>query len=430
MRRLRLLASLWCLLTAACGPDDFDQPGSIDNRAYASLFPYFAEFCALSQIKQKQGMGAESLGGIGGHAVFYLNGACRAAEAGQTTIQLCDEPGAEPSDGVGISMNAHFRFAKWVATPGRDFFLHGNLALGAPLTRADYDAVQAEARRLGIYDGVEFHASVFDDMPAGTTREIWKYEVSVGTDYGISLGRGRFCARLPVNREQLAAMIAYLNAQNAPYRAREREFEWKLVQDNCIHLAHNALAAAGVWTKWPTDQPLLLAVFDFPVPLNEFVALMRRTDDAGLLDLRTLRADTPASTALIEFDQLPLRPGAIMESRPPQSPNALYDTDVKLIFYDDPNLGRYPRWFQMIREDPARFDLHANLRRVLEQYRSAIAARRSLSPPEVRQRGGVGAGEQSAAFTETEKRLYRLLEARADWIETQLADITMSTPRR
>lgn len=430
MRRLRLLASLWCLLTTACGPDDFDQPGSIDNQAYASLFPYFAEFCALSQIKQKQGMGAEILGGIGGHAVFYLNGACRAGEAGQTTIQLCDEPGAKPSDGVGISMNAHFRFAKWVATPGREFFLHGNLAVGAPLTRADYDAVQAEAQRLGIYDSVEFHDSVFNNMPPGTTRETWKYEVSVGTDYGISLGRGRFCARVPVNREQLAVMVAYLNAQNAPYRAREREFEWKLVQDNCIHLAHNALAAAGVWKEWPTDQPLLLAVFDFPVPLNEFVALMRRTDETALLDWQTLHADTPARRALFQFDQLPVRPGAIMESRPPQSPNALYDTDVKLIFYDDPNLGRYPRWFRMIRKDPARFDLQANLWRVLDQYRAAIAARQPLPPPEVQHRGGIGADKQSAAFAETQERLYRLLEVRAAWIEAQLAAFTMNTSRR
>jgi len=430
MRRLRLLTSLWCLLTAACGPDDFDQPGSVDNRAYTFLFPYFAEFCALSQIKQKQGMGAEILGGIGGHSVFYLNGACRAVEAGQTTIQLCDESGTEPSGGVGISMNSHFRFAKWVATPGREFFLNGNLAMEAPLTRADYDAVQAEAQRLGIYDSVEFHDTVFDNMPPGTAREAWKYEVSVGTDYGISLGRGRFCARVPVNREQLAAMVAYLNAQNAPYRAREREFEWKLVQDNCIHLAHNALASAGVWKEWPTDQPLLLAVFDFPVPLNEFVALMRRTDETALLDRRNLHADTPARTTLIQFDQLPVRPGAIMESRPPQSPNALYDTDVKLIFYDDPNLGRYPRWFRMIRQDPARFDLHANLWRVLEQYRTAIAARQPLPPPEVQQRGGVAAGEQSAAFVETQERLYSLLEARAAWIEAQLADITLNTPRR
>lgn len=369
-------------------------------------------------------MGAEVLGGIGGHAVFYLNGACRSAEAGQTTIQPCDQPGAEPADGVGISMNAHFRFAKWVATPGRDFFLHGNLAPDARLTRADYDRVQAEARRLGIFDGVEFRETVFANLPPGTTREAWKYEVSVGTDYGISLGRGRFCARVPVSREQLATIVAYLNAENAPYRAREREFEWRLFQDNCIHLAHNALAAAGVWEEWRTLQPLLLTVFDFPVPLNEFVDLMRRTDDARLLDPRVLHADAPARAALIGFDQLPVRPGAIMESRPPQSPNDLYETSVKLIFYDDPNFGRYSRWFRMIREDSARFDLEANLRRVLEQYQAASAARLPLLAP-----GRQGGSERSAALVVTHERFYRLLEAQAGWIEARLMEVATNAPR-
>jgi hypothetical protein len=109
--------------------------------------------------------------------------------------------------------------------------------------------------------------------------------------------------------------------------------------------------------------------------------------------------------ALQRFDQLPLLPGALMESRPPQSPNALYDPDVTLIFYDDPNFGRYPRWFRMIREDPTRFDLLANLRRVLAQYR---AARR----PE-----------------ESDTRLQRLLEDRANWIEARISDITTNQLR-
>src|SRR3954469_39911 len=134
MRLSRFLASLSWLCLAACSTVDFTRPGSTDPLVYASVVPYFAEFCALSQIKQRRGLGAEILGGIGGHAVFYLNGACRGSDAGQTTIQLCDEPGAEIADGVGISMNAHFRYAKWVATPGRDFFLHGNLRSEAPLT--------------------------------------------------------------------------------------------------------------------------------------------------------------------------------------------------------------------------------------------------------------------------------------------------------
>lgn len=423
MRLVRLVTSLSCLWLAACSTVDFAHPGSTDHATYVRFFPYFAEFCALSQIKQKRGLGGEILGGIGGHAVFYLNGACRASDAGQTMIQLCDEPGAEPADGVGISMNAHFRYAKWVATPGRDFFLHGNMTSKEPLTLEAYAHVQAEARRLGLYEGVEFHEVVFDDMPPGMSREAWKYEVSVGTDYGIGLGRGRFCARVPVTRAQLAAMVDYLNAENAPYRDRKREFRWNLVQENCIHLAHNALAAAGVWVEWPTGQPLLLAVFNFPVPRNEFVNLMRRTGYARLLDPRVLHADRAARFALTTFDQLPLRPGAIMESRPPQEPNHVYETWLKLIFYDDPIFGPYQRWFDAIRDDPARFDLRSNLRQVLAQYRAALAARRPLAWWKARQAGRSDAQDGPNSFAETYERLYVLLAARAQEIEVQLAEL-------
>ena len=423
MRLFRLVASLSCLCTTACSTVDFVRPGSTDHLTYARLIPHFAEFCALSQIKQKRRLDAEILGGIGGHAVFYLNGACRASNAGQTTIQLCDEPGAEPADGVGISMNAHFRYAKWVATPGRDFFLHGNLRPEAPLTLAGYDEVQAEARRLGIYDGVDFHEVVYDDMPPDVSREAWKYAVSVGTDYGISLGRGRFCARVPVTRSQLAVMVEFLNAQNAPYRAREAESYWNLVQDNCIHLAHNALAAAGVWEVWPTGQPLLMALFNFPVPRNEFVNLMRRTGDTRLLNPRILHADRAARRALMEFGQLPLRPGALMESRPPQQPNDVYETRLKLIFYDEPTLGPYQRWFDAIRSDLSRSDLRSNLRWVLAEYRAALAERRSMAWWMARESDRAGVGTEPGTFAETYERFYALLAARAQEIEAQLAQL-------
>ena len=34
-----------------------------------------------------------------------------------------------------------------------------------------------------------------------------------------------------------------------------------------------------MWSEWPTHRPLLISAFDFPVPKNEFVNLMRRTND-------------------------------------------------------------------------------------------------------------------------------------------------------
>ncbi len=379
MRFGRLLAPWLGLWLTGCAMVDFSRPGTPAGQPLASLASYFAEFCAVSQILQKPGFGATVRGDIGGHSVFFLNGACRAAHRGQTTIQLCDEPGAEPADGVGLSMNAHFRNAKWVATPGRDFFLNGNLAPDQPLTRAGHAAVMAEARRLGLYDGVEFHPEVFADMPAGMPREEWVQQVSVSTDYGISLGRGRFCARVPVNRAQMASMVTFLNAQNAPYRDHGEVFHWNLFKDNCIHLAHNALAAAGLWPEWRTGRPWLVSVLDFPVPRNEFVNLMQRVADVGLLDPLELHSDAAARRALLDYGQLPVRAGALMESRPPQQPNEVYETGLKLIFYDAEFVGPYQGWFDAIQADPTQYEPQRNRAWVAAQHRLALARRQPLA---------------------------------------------------
>ena len=344
MRPIRLLSLCSALWLAACATVQFNRVGQAPD-SYASAHPYYAEFCAVSQIKKKPGFGADIRGEIGGHAVFYLNGACRKPGETYPVLVLCE------GDGVGLSMNEHFRNAKWVATPGHDFFFDGGLPPGTHVTRDSYRAVQHEAQRLGIYDGVVFHETVFDTMPPGWTRQDWKYEMSVGTDYAIGLARGRYCTRVPVDRPAMRRMIDFLNAQNAPYRAGA-DFRWNVFTDNCIHLAHNALSAAGLWDPWPINRFILWAIFDFPVPRNEFVNLARQTNDDLQSDPGAVYWDLPARQSLLETGELPTRPGALAESRAPFEPNDVYDTQLKLIFYDEPLLGHYQGWFDQIFAEP------------------------------------------------------------------------------
>ena len=375
MRRLlRVLAAAWL---GGCAVARFDVPGASDEAAYAAAHPYYAEFCALSQIKKKPGFGAEIRGDIGGHSVFYLNGACLQAGAGYPVLEVCT-PGEADQGGVGLSENEHFANAKWVATPGRAFFFRGGLAAGAAVTRADYQRVQAEAKRLGIYDGVRFHDVVFKAMPAGWAREDWKYEMSVATDYATGLGRGRDCARIPVSRPEMGKMVAFLNAENAPYRDGRRVFHWSIFTDNCIHLAHNALAAAGLVAPWPIERPLPIAVFDFPVPKNEFVNIMRRTNDAFPADPGTLYWEVTGRTALLEQGRTPSWPGGLAEAAPVLMPNEVYDGDLKLIFYDEPNFGHYQKRFDQIFSEARYTDAAANRAWFARQARQAQAARLPL----------------------------------------------------
>ena len=370
--RALLLLLLLAACAAACSAVRFDVQGASSEPAYVAEHPYYAEYCALSQIKKKPGFGADIRGEIGGHAVFYLNGA--RAIPGYPTLAL-----GGPSDGAGLSMNEHFTNAKWVATPGRAFFFQGGLIPGEPLTRDRYATVQAEAKRLGIYNGVTFHDIVFEPMPPSWTRDDWKYEMSVATDYAVALGRGRYCARVPVTRDQMALMIEVLNEQNAPYREGRRVFRWSVFNDNCIHLAHNALAAAGLWDVWPTERFLPLAILDFPVPRNEFVNLMRRTNDAWLPDPGAVYADLPARHDLLRHHRLPSLPGALAEAQGPITPNDIYETRLKMIFYDDPILGHYQPRFDRIFADPRYLDAQANRAYFAALARDALANRQPLS---------------------------------------------------
>jgi hypothetical protein len=432
--RFPLLAiAVWL---AGCSPERFDRPGNGGDEAlYSSLYPYYAEFCALSQIKKKPGFGANIRGEPGGHSVFYLNGACRDAGTDYPVLRVCDPADAGRDDGanvsgaqvggVGVSMNAHFSNAKWVAIPDRAFFFGGGLPHDHGLTRADYVQAKATAKQMGIYRAVSFQPWVFDAKPADVSREDWKYEVSIATDYAIDFGRGRFCARVPVNRAQMTRIIDFVNAQNAPYRAGTQIFKWSVFQDNCIHLAHNALAAAGVWPEWPINQPLLFAIFDFPVPKNDFVNLVRRIDDPPDLDLEAIYHDATAVRSMAAFGRLPWQPGTVVESHAPRRPNAVYDLDLAMLFYDEPITGRYQARLDAIFRDPRYFDIEQNLGYFAGLYHGLDAGRQPLAT--WLRRDEFRDPDARSRFTDFYDRFYAYLDRQSAVIDAKLARLSAIT---
>jgi hypothetical protein len=367
------------MLVAACDTTGGKLFVDTDEALYGSLYPYYAELCAVSEFKKKPGFGVEvTSGGPGGHEVLYLNGACRDQAAGYPVLKLCDGATPAAGQGVGISVNAHYKNANWVATEGRSFFLRGDLGPTERLTRLAYQRTQARAQAMGILDGVEFHDRVFDDMPPGMSRRDYMYEVSIGTDYAVGFARDRYCARVPMDRDRMGRIVGYLNALNAQYRDGRQPFEVSLLLDSCAHLVHNALSAAGVWDEWPVDQFILFALFDFPVPKNEFVNLMRRTNDLPVGDLAALYRDVSIRQSLQRGDGLPIEAGALAESAPMIQHNDVYDTDVELIFYDETITGSYRTRFRRILSEPRYFDIAANLRHFAALYTSLKAAQKPV----------------------------------------------------
>lgn len=417
MHRYRVATVIAAMLWLAGCNATFDVAVPPANEAlYARLYPYFAELCAVSQIKKKPGFGADTSGGPGGHSVLYLNGVCRERDADYPTIGLCapDTPAAE--QGVGLSVNAHFKNANWVATDGRDFFFRGDLPPNARLTRAAYARTQDEAKAKGLYDGIVFHSVVFDDMPPGTDRRDYMYEVSIGTDYAIAFARDRYCARVPMSRAQMGKVVAYLNGVNAPYKDGKKDFEWNVLENNCTHLVHNALAAAGLWRDWETERFFLISAFDFPVPKNEFVNTMWRLNNMDLTNIDALYRDPTARRALMEDGALPEEPGGLAAAARAIADNDIYDTDVKLIFYDDPVFGSYQRRFDAIFAQPRYTDIEANLRYFAALYRRIEAERRPLA-----EALASGHDTDGAAFSAFYRRFYAYIDRETAEVDARLA---------
>jgi hypothetical protein len=179
----------------------------------------------------------------------------------------------------------------------------------------------------------------------------------------------------------MAAVIAYLNALNAPYRDGSAIYRWQIFINNCSHVAHNALAMASVWDPWPTGQYSVLAAFKFPVPKNEFVDLVLRANDLPIDDADAVYRDEAARSALLETGTLPTAPGALAIAVPATTANDIYDTaHLRLIFYDNPFWGAYPRHFSRIFSDPRYLDLHANFRHFAAVYGRALACRNVGQP--------------------------------------------------
>jgi hypothetical protein len=422
MRRLRTTSLVAVsLLLAGCNATFDVAAPALETQLYTTLYPYYVELCAVSQISKKPGFGVAISGGEGGHSVLYLNGVCRVQDAGYPAIALCDNPDRPSTHGVGLSVNAHFKNANWIATDGRDFFFRGGLAPGARLTRAAYERTQEEAKKKRLLDGVVFHASVFDDMPPGMSRRDYMYEVSIGTDYAIAFARDRYCARVPVSRAQMGKVVTYLNGLNAIYKDGKKDFEWNVLQNNCTHLVHNALAAAGLWPIWETGRFFLIAAFDFPVPKNEFVNAMWRTNNTDLGDIEALYRDNAARALLLDDGRLPDEPGALAEAVPVIHNNDVYNAHLRLIFYDDPIFGSYQRDFDTIFNQPRYTDVRANLRYFAALYARIKADRRPLADY-LRDRSAA----DRADFAVFYRHYYGYIDRENAKVEAQLAELPQS----
>lgn len=336
---------------------------------YDQLFPYYAEICAVSQFRSKD----KGFGGAPGHAVMYVKGACSDESSAYPRLRRCRRVATDPDDpehGAGISVNRWFRNANWVATPGQELFYAGNLAPDERLTQEHLEATVRDAIALGVFRGVELHE--YPTPAPERSLEDFVLRQSVATDFALQYARSVFCARLPVTSDMLDEIMAFLNDKNREYFTGEADYEWSGLADNCVHTLRNALAAAGVWEPVSVRAVKLRRIFNLAIPANEFVNLARLGAE-GSLDFESVRRDRVQREALLEFDWLPTRHGALVKTMPVHAKNEVFDTTFRIFVLQSPLRRGQSRHARRMLADARYHDLGANLRHFAERYDRILA---------------------------------------------------------
>ena len=414
----RALRSRWVSLIAAfvlcgCAPlYDEILPTVRPEPVYDRLYPYYVEICAVSQIRAK----FAAHGGSPGHAVMFLKGVCRDTDAPFPTIKIC-EPGTvdlnHPETGVGISVNKLFKNVNWLTVPGKRLFFHGNLDPEQVLDKDHALATLEAAADAGIFKGIEIHEEYRPPEDDEQAQIFLAAKETLGTDFALNFGRTIFCARLPVTVGMLEDIVAYLNDLNQEYALGEADYNWSGYHDNCSHVLHNALAAAGVWPEQSVRVTKIRQLFNVSIPANEFANLAILTNSYPLDNFDRLVRDRVKRNSLLERSWLPMRHGALMKIIPVHANNELYDTRLRIFILEGPLLKRKSKKIDDLFRQPHATQVEANLLYYRQLYQRILDKRPAgWDTPD--------AGDTTAI---TRKKYFEYVEEQLEDVDRKLVDL-------
>jgi hypothetical protein len=387
--------------------------------AYEQLFGRYVELCALSQYRSFE----HGEGGVPGHAVMYLKGACKDESAGHPSLRRCRSRATtrdDPEHGAGISVNRYFGNVNWIAIPSRSLFFDGNLEEGAPLDQAAFDRTLQDSFDSGVFEGVE----ILPSYPTPNERSLEDFVAtnSLATDFALRFSRTVHCARMPIREEMLSDIVDYLNQVNLEYAAGLADYSWSGYSDNCVHLLRNALAAASIWRPISVNDAKLRQLANLAVPANEFVNLADLGANGPLADGREVYRNDEARDALLDFDWLPRRHGAIVTIKPVHVPNELYDTAYRMFVLDNPlTFGVTKNGLDLI-DDPRFTDLQTNLEHFRGVYEAILARGEDLI-------AGGFLPLRGIRYLRPTRRYYGYVEAQLEEVNLMLEHLAGKKPR-
>ena len=390
------------------------------QHTYNALFPCYVEVCAVTQFHQT---GAKP-GGWGGHATLFVNGAEIEAGAGYPRLRLAAAGTGlrDPDSGTGISVNKIFDNVTWVAIPGRDEFFGGGLAPEETLDEEFYEAAVHKATDAGWFSGIGIKDEVIRQRPPAMPSAEFVVRLSIGTDYALNFARTAYCARLPMSREALGEVIAYLNGVNES--AQRSGYTWNMYTNNCSHVAHNALAAAGVWDTKMVRGPgavdiakdvlsvvralALSQMSDLSFPANTFVRLYEAGNERPIDNVVAAFRNHDVRRTL-DDGWMSTGPGALIATYPMRdaSRNRMFAAGRDPLVFSVPVFwDKEDKFKKLTRATPAIVtDLSANLASFRDRYAKTLGNQRAVDD-EV---GVLHRGESERDFRAFYSRFYQYL---------------------
>ena len=400
---------------------------------YNAIFPYYAEVCVVTQYHKR----GSTPGGWGGHASLFLHGAEIDTSRDYPRLRLAADDGSlsGPDTGTGISVNQILSNVNWVAIPGRDQFFRGGLGPQQTLDDASYEAAVETATRSGWFAGVKIKDKVMLQRPATMPTTEFIVRNSIGTDFALNFARTAFCARLPLSREATGKVIGYLNRANET--AQERGYTWNAYTDNCSHVTHNALAAAGVWDAKQTRRPgvanvvkdilsvakavALRRMSDFSFPANNFVRAFEAGNERQIDGAAAAFKDHDVVRTLND-GWMSTGPGALIVTYPMHEAarNKVFAVGRDPFLFSVPKVWDKEDKFKILTRNatPSLTDLGANLSQFRDRFAQALARRQDVNE----ELTAIDGEENEPAFRLFYERFYQFIERQLLRTNTLIAD--------
>jgi hypothetical protein len=298
---------------------------------YSEIFPFYFEYFSGTQLKYING----PTGGPGGHGFMYIHGLCKDFTSEIPKVIPCSKlPKNHPYKGVGISLDSDYKTYPWVAIPGRDLLVGGELDRTAQVNKKAIEDVVNKSIDLRIFKGLEVKPGIVDAAlkPGTVDYERAVAEFSIGTNIAVNWARELDSIKFPIPEAGLEKVAKFLNDTNKNYaKVDDLFYNWSLMHDNCTHLVLNAMAELGINTPIKVNTNKFEQMFHLAVPQNAYWLYQEIGNFRDIKFDDVLKNDRLLAN-LRAYDWLPTGVGAINTKIPVYSNNKVFIADnLKII---------------------------------------------------------------------------------------------------